>query len=125
HCGSDTACEYICQTAAFPAPYKLDARRCISYLTIENKGPIPHEFRRAIGNRIYGCDDCLAICPWDKFAQEGREAKLAARPELRAPELSQLARLDDGAFRALFAKSPVKRIGRQRFIPNGLSAISE
>jgi epoxyqueuosine reductase len=123
HCGSCTACQDICPTAAFPAPYKLDARRCISYLTIENKGPIPHEFRKAIGNRIYGCDDCLAVCPWNKFAQEGREAKLAARAELRAPHLSELARLDDGAFRALFAKSPVKRIGRDRFIRNVLIAI--
>src|SRR4051812_39076126 len=123
HCGSCTACQDICPTAAFPAPYKLDARRCISYLTIESKGPIPHEFRKAIGNRIYGCDDCLAVCPWNKFAQEGREAKLAARPELRAPALSHLARLDDGAFRTLFAKSPVKRIGRDRFIRNVLIAI--
>jgi epoxyqueuosine reductase len=123
HCGSCTTCQDICPTAAFPAPYQLDARRCISYLTIENKGPIPHEFRRAIGNRIYGCDDCLAVCPWNKFAQEGREAKLAARAELRAPQLSELARLDDGAFRALFAKSPVKRIGRDRFIRNVLIAI--
>ena len=123
HCGSCRACQDICPTSAFPAPYKLDARRCISYLTIENKGPIPHEFRKAIGNRIYGCDDCLAVCPWNKFAQQGREAKLAARSELRAPELSKLARLDDGAFRALFAKSPVKRIGRDRFIRNVLIAI--
>lgn len=123
HCGSCTACQDICPTAAFPAPYRLDARRCISYLTIENKGPIPHEFRKAIGNRIYGCDDCLAVCPWNKFAQEGREAKLAVRAELRAPRLSELARLDDGAFRALFAKSPVKRIGRDRFIRNVLIAI--
>jgi epoxyqueuosine reductase len=123
HCGSCSACQDICPTAAFPAPYKLDARRCISYLTIENKGPIPHEFRKAIGNRIYGCDDCLAVCPWNKFAQAGREAKLAARAELRAPRLSELARLDDAAFRALFAKSPVKRIGRDRFIRNVLIAI--
>jgi epoxyqueuosine reductase len=123
HCGSCSACQDICPTAAFPAPYKLDARRCISYLTIENKGPIPHEFRKAIGNRIYGCDDCLAVCPWNKFAQEGREAKLAARAELRAPSLAELARLDDAAFRALFAKSPVKRIGRDRFIRNVLIAI--
>ncbi|MEP6836714.1 MAG: tRNA epoxyqueuosine(34) reductase QueG [Bradyrhizobium sp.] len=122
-CGSCSACQDICPTAAFPAPYKLDARRCISYLTIENKGPIPHEFRKAIGNRIYGCDDCLAVCPWNKFAQEGREAKLAARAELRAPTLAELARLDDAAFRALFAKSPVKRIGRDRFIRNVLIAI--
>jgi len=123
HCGSCNACHEICPTAAFPAPYKLDARRCISYLTIENKGPIPHEFRKAIGNRIYGYDDCLAVCPWNKFAQEGREAKLAARAELRAPPLSELVRLDDAAFRALFAKSPVKRIGRDRFIRNVLIAI--
>ena len=123
HCGSCQACLDICPTAAFPAPYKLDARRCISYLTIENKGPIPREFRKAIGNRIYGCDDCLAVCPWNKFAQTGREAKLAARDELRAASLTDLARLDDTAFRALFAKSPVKRIGRNRFIRNVLIAI--
>jgi epoxyqueuosine reductase len=123
HCGSCRACLDICPTAAFPAPYKLDARRCISYLTIENKGPIPHEFRRAIGNRIYGCDDCLAVCPWNKFAQAGRETRLAARDELRAPELAELARLDDAAFRARFTKSPVKRIGRDRFIRNVLIAI--
>jgi epoxyqueuosine reductase len=123
HCGTCRACLDICPTAAFPAPYKLDARRCISYLTIENRGPIPHEFRKAIGNRIYGCDDCLAVCPWNKFAQAGREAKLAARDELRAPELAGLARLDDAAFRTLFAKSPVKRIGRDRFIRNVLIAI--
>lgn len=123
HCGSCQACLDICPTAAFPAPYQLDARRCISYLTIENKGPIPQEFRKAIGNRIYGCDDCLAACPWNKFAQEGREAKLAARDELRAPELADLARLDDAAFRALFTKSPVKRIGRDRFLRNVLIAI--
>jgi epoxyqueuosine reductase len=123
HCGSCRACLDICPTAAFPAPYKLDARRCISYLTIENKGPIPQEFRKAIGNRIYGCDDCLAACPWNKFAKEGREAKLAARDELRAPTLAELARLDDAAFRALFAKSPVKRIGRDRFVRNVLIAI--
>ncbi|MCG2631103.1 tRNA epoxyqueuosine(34) reductase QueG [Bradyrhizobium sp. WYCCWR 13023] len=123
HCGSCQACLDICPTAAFPAPYKLDARRCISYLTIENKGPIPQEFRKAIGNRIYGCDDCLAACPWNKFAQEGREAKLAARDELRAPGLAELSRLDDAAFRALFTKSPVKRIGRDRFLRNVLIAI--
>jgi epoxyqueuosine reductase len=123
HCGSCQACLDICPTAAFPAPYKLDARRCISYLTIENKGPIPHEFRNAIGNRIYGCDDCLAVCPWNKFAQEGHEAKLAARDESRAPALAELARLDDAAFRARFTKSPVKRIGRDRFIRNVLIAI--
>jgi epoxyqueuosine reductase len=123
HCGSCRACLDVCPTAAFPAPYKLDARRCISYLTIENKGPIPHEFRKPIGNRIYGCDDCLAVCPWNKFAQAGHEAKLAARDELRAPDLASLARLDDAAFRALFTKSPVKRIGRDRFIRNVLIAI--
>jgi epoxyqueuosine reductase len=123
HCGSCRACLDICPTAAFPAPYKLDARRCISYLTIESKGPIPLEFRKAIGNRIYGCDDCLAACPWNKFAQAGRETKLAAREDLRAPLLAELARLDDAAFRARFAKSPVKRIGRNRFIRNVLIAI--
>ncbi len=123
HCGSCQACLDICPTSAFPAPYKLDARRCISYLTIENKGPIPHGFRKAIGNRIYGCDDCLAVCPWNKFAQAGRETKLAARDELRAPDLADLARLDDAAFRARFTKSPVKRIGRDRFVRNVLIAI--
>ncbi|HEV7603260.1 MAG TPA: tRNA epoxyqueuosine(34) reductase QueG [Bradyrhizobium sp.] len=123
HCGSCRACLDICPTNAFPAPYSLDARRCISYLTIESKGPIPREFRKAIGNRIYGCDDCLAVCPWNKFAQTGREIKLAARENLRAPQLAELVRLDDAAFRALFAKSPVKRIGRDRFIRNVLIAI--
>jgi epoxyqueuosine reductase len=123
HCGSCQACLDICPTAAFPAPYKLDARRCISYLTIENKGPIPREFRKALGNRIYGCDDCLAVCPWNKFAQAGREAKLAARDNMHAPDLSELARLDDAAFRARFAKSPVKRTGRARFVRNVLIAI--
>jgi epoxyqueuosine reductase len=123
HCGSCRACLDICPTAAFPAPYKLDARRCISYLTIESKGAIPHEFRKAIGNRIYGCDDCLAVCPWNKFAQTGRETKLAAREDLRAPSLADLARLDDAAFRARFTKSPVKRIGRDRFVRNVLIAI--
>ncbi|WP_085962815.1 tRNA epoxyqueuosine(34) reductase QueG [Bradyrhizobium sp. ORS 285] len=123
HCGSCRACLDSCPTAAFPTPYSLDARRCISYLTIENKGPIPREFRKAMGNRIYGCDDCLAACPWNKFAQEGREAKLAARDALRAPDLGELAHLDDAAFRALFTKSPVKRIGRDRFLRNVLIAI--
>jgi epoxyqueuosine reductase len=123
HCGSCAACLDICPTNAFPAPFQLDARRCISYLTIELKGPIPHEFRRALGNRIYGCDDCLAVCPWNKFAQEGREQKLAAREALRAPTLADLSRLDDAAFRTLFSKSPVKRIGRDRFIRNVLYAI--
>ena len=123
HCGSCRACLDICPTSAFPAPYKLDPRRCISYLTIESKGSIPHEFRKAIGNRIYGCDDCLAVCPWNKFAQQGREAKLAAREDLRAPSLAKLARLDDAAFRERFTKSPVKRIGRDRFVRNVLIAI--
>ncbi|HEY3890505.1 MAG TPA: tRNA epoxyqueuosine(34) reductase QueG [Bradyrhizobium sp.] len=123
HCGSCRACLDICPTAALPAPYRLDGRRCISYLTIEHKGPIPHQLRAAIGNRIYGCDDCLAVCPWNKFAQQGRETRLAAREPLRAPDLAALARLDDAAFRALFAKSPVKRIGRLRFIRNVLIAI--
>jgi epoxyqueuosine reductase len=123
HCGSCRACLDICPTSAFPAPYKLDARRCISYLTIESKAPIPQEFRKAIGNRIYGCDDCLAVCPWNKFAQAGRETKLAARDELRAPDLADLAGLDDAAFRARFTKSPVKRIGRDRFVRNVLIAI--
>ncbi|HEY4985211.1 MAG TPA: tRNA epoxyqueuosine(34) reductase QueG, partial [Bradyrhizobium sp.] len=123
HCGSCRACLDVCPTAAFPAPYKLDARRCISYLTIETKGPIPIEFRKAIGNRIYGCDDCLAVCPWNKFAQAGQETRLAARDALRAPELGDLVLLDDAAFRALFSKSPVKRIGRDRFTRNVLIAI--
>jgi len=123
HCGSCRACLDACPTDAFPAPYRLDARRCISYLTIEHAGPIPHEFRAAIGNRIYGCDDCLAACPWNKFAQAGREARLSARDELRAPPLAALAVLDDAGFRRLFAKSPVKRIGRDRFIRNVAVAI--
>jgi len=123
HCGHCRACVDICPTAAFPAPYRLNARRCISYLTIEHKGPIPRELRQLMGNRIYGCDDCLAVCPWNKFAQAGREAKLAARDTLRAPRLAELARLDDTAFRALFAKSPVKRSGRNRFVRNVLIAI--
>src|SRR5207237_1463714 len=123
HCGSCRACLDVCPTNAFPAPYQLDARRCISYLTIEHKGPIPRELRRAMGNRIYGCDDCLAVCPWNKFAQAGREAKLAAREALRAPKLAELARLADAAFRRLFAKSPVKRAGRDRFVRNVLIAI--
>jgi epoxyqueuosine reductase len=123
HCGSCQACLDICPTHAFPAPYRLDARRCISYLTIEHKGPIPREFRAQMGNRIYGCDDCLAVCPWNKFAQAGREAKLAARDNLRAPPLAELARLDDAAFRKLFAKSPVKRTGRDRFVRNVAIAI--
>ena len=122
-CGSCQACLTICPTDAFPAPYRLDARKCISYLTIEHKGPIPREHRVAIGNRIYGCDDCLSVCPWNKFAQAGHEAKLAARDALRAPSLADLARLDDPSFRAMFTKSPVKRIGRARFLRNVLTAI--
>ncbi len=125
HCGSCRACLDVCPTAAFPEPYRLDARRCISYLTIEHKGPIARELRPLMGNRIYGCDDCLAVCPWNKFAQAGREAKLAgARAgQLQAPRLADLARLDDAAFRKLFAKSPVKRTGRDRFVRNVLIAI--
>jgi epoxyqueuosine reductase len=123
HCGHCRACLDICPTNAFPAPYQLDARRCISYLTIEHKGHVPREFRDAIGNRIYGCDDCLAVCPWNKFAQASREAQFAARDALNRPLLSELARLDDAAFRALFRGSPVKRIGRDRFVRNVLIAI--
>ena len=123
HCGQCRACLDICPTAAFPAPYQLDARRCISYLTIELKGPIPREFRPALGNRIYGCDDCLAVCPWNKFASASKEMRLHARDTLRAPALEDLARLDAPAFSALFARSPVKRIGRERFVRNVLYAI--
>jgi len=122
HCGSCRACLDICPTDAFPAPYQLDARRCISYLTIEHKGPIPHEFRQAMGNRIYGCDDCLAVCPWNKFAREANEAKLKAREDLVAPPIAALLELDDPAFRKLFSGSPIKRIGRDRFIRNVLIA---
>jgi epoxyqueuosine reductase len=122
-CGSCRACLDICPTAAFPEPYRLDARRCISYLTIESKGPIPREFREAIGNRIYGCDDCLAVCPWNKFAVQGHEAKLASRGDLRAPRLAELARLDDAQFRQLFTKTSIKRTGRDRFVRNVLIAI--
>jgi len=123
HCGSCTACLDICPTAAFPAPYQLDPRRCISYLTIEHKGPVDQELRALMGNRIYGCDDCLAICPWNKFAKEGRDAKLAARDDLLAPPLAELAALDDAAFRAHFSGSPIKRIGRDRFVRNVAYAI--
>jgi epoxyqueuosine reductase len=122
-CGSCTACLDICPTNAFPAPYQLDARRCISYLTIEHKGPVPEELRALMGNRIYGCDDCLAVCPWNKFAVEAREIRYAARPELVAPPLRDLVALDDSAFRAMFSGSPVKRIGRNRFVRNVLYAI--
>ncbi len=122
-CGSCRACLDVCPTAAFPEPYRLDARRCISYLTIEHKGPIPRELRPLMGNRIYGCDDCLAVCPWNKFAEAGHEAKLAARDVLRAPRLVDLARLDDAQFRAMFSKTSIKRTGRNRFIRNVLNAI--
>jgi epoxyqueuosine reductase len=123
HCGQCRACLDICPTKAFPAPYQLDARRCISYLTIEHKGHIAREFRAAMGNRIYGCDDCLAVCPWNKFAQAGSEARLAANDELAAPPLAELAGLDDAAFRTLFRSTPVKRTGRDRFVRNVLIAI--
>ena len=122
-CGSCDACQVVCPTDAFPAPYRLDARRCLSYLTIEHDGPWPEAFRHAAGNRIYGCDDCLAVCPWNKFAGRAREAKLQARDELRAPSLERLASLDDAGFRALFRKSPVKRSGRDRFVRNVCYAI--
>jgi epoxyqueuosine reductase len=122
-CGSCHACLDVCPTHAFPAPYRLDARRCISYLTIEHKGPIPREFRAAIGNRIYGCDDCLAVCPWNKFARISRDARLSPHDALRAPKLSELAQLDDAAFRKYFAKIAIKRTGRDRFIRNVLIAI--
>ncbi|MDO8875526.1 MAG: tRNA epoxyqueuosine(34) reductase QueG [Pseudolabrys sp.] len=123
NCGSCHACLDVCPTAAFPAPYRLDARRCISYLTIEHKGPLPRDLRPLMGNRIYGCDDCLAVCPWNKFAEQGREAKLAARDVLRAPTLAELSRLDDAQFRALFSKTSIKRTGRDRFVRNVLNAI--
>lgn len=118
HCGQCRRCHDACPTNAFPSPYKLDARRCISYLTIEHKGHIAREFRAPMGNRIYGCDDCLAVCPWNKFASATGEAGFATRPGLEAPRLADLARLDDAAFRALFAGSPIKRIGRDRFVRN-------
>jgi epoxyqueuosine reductase len=123
HCGSCRACLDICPTHAFPAPYRLDARRCISYLTIEHKGPIARELRPLMGNRIYGCDDCLAVCPWNKFAETSRDAKLAMREELGAPRLEELARLDDPGFRKLFAGTPIKRTGRDRFVRNVLIAM--
>ncbi len=123
HCGSCRACHDVCPTQAFIGPYRLDARRCVSYLTIEHKGPIPREFRAAIGNRVYGCDDCLAVCPWNKFAQVTREAKLSARADLEAPPLAELARLDEAGFRAFFSGSPIKRIGRARFLRNVLMAM--
>ena len=123
HCGQCRACLDVCPTAAFPAPYQLDARRCVSYLTIEHRGPVDPALRPGLGNRIYGCDDCLAVCPWNKFAQAGREQRLAARDDLAAPALAELAALDDAAFRARFARSPVKRTGRDRFLRNVLYAI--
>ena len=122
-CGSCSACLAACPTDAFPAPYRLDARRCISYLTIEHKGPIPEEFREAIGNRIYGCDDCLAVCPWNKFAATAaRHRAFLPRAELAAPRLAELLALDDAGFRRLFSGSPIKRIGRDRFVRNCLIA---
>ncbi len=123
HCGSCRACLDICPTDAFPAPYRLDARRCISYLTIEHRGPVDEALRPALGNRIYGCDDCLAVCPWNKFAVEAREIGYRARPDLLAPELAELAALDDAGFRARFGGSPIKRIGRDRFVRNVAYAI--
>jgi epoxyqueuosine reductase len=122
-CGSCTRCLDICPTNAFPAPFKLDARRCLSYLNIELKGPIPLEFREAMGNRIYGCDDCLAVCPWNKFASATHEMKLRARDDLRSPALADLVKLDDPGFRSLFSASPVKRIGHARFLRNVLIAV--
>lgn len=122
-CGSCNACQRACPTAAFPAPYQLDARRCISYLTIELKGPVPEEFRAALGNRIYGCDDCLAVCPWNKFADTAHRMRaFLPRAELVAPRLAELLALDDAGFRALFSGSPIKRIGRDRFVRNCLYA---
>jgi epoxyqueuosine reductase len=123
HCGSCSRCLDVCPTKAFPAPYQLDATRCISYLTIEHKGPIPQDLRRAIGNRIYGCDDCLAVCPWNKFARPTSHEQLRAREDMTAPNLAELVRLNDGEFRKIFAGSPIKRIGRDRFVRNVLTAI--
>ncbi|GER05873.1 epoxyqueuosine reductase [Kordiimonadales bacterium JCM 17843] len=123
HCGSCRRCLDICPTKAFPAPYQLDARRCISYLTIEYKGHIAREFRKAMGNRIYGCDDCLAVCPWNKFAQKTKDVAFFPRTELAAPDLADLADLDDADFRAVFAGSPIKRTGRDRFVRNVMIAL--
>jgi len=122
HCGTCQACLDICPTKAFTAPHQIDARRCISYLTIEHKGHIAPEFRKAMGNRIYGCDDCLGVCPWNKFARESSDIKLKAREDLVSPSLADLLTLDDAEFRKLFSGSPVKRIGRDRFIRNCLIA---
>ncbi|KUF10452.1 tRNA epoxyqueuosine(34) reductase QueG [Pseudoponticoccus marisrubri] len=123
HCGSCRKCLDICPTDAFPAPYQLDARRCISYLTIEHRGPVDAALRPGLGNRIYGCDDCLAVCPWNKFARRAEEVKYHARDDLRAPALAELAKLDDAGFRAHFSGSPIKRIGRDRFVRNVAYAI--
>ncbi|MBI3437345.1 MAG: tRNA epoxyqueuosine(34) reductase QueG [Proteobacteria bacterium] len=123
HCGSCRACLDVCPTDAFPAPYQLDARRCLAYLTIEHKGQIPLEFREAVGNRVFGCDDCLAVCPWNKFAQAARETRMHLRDDLRLAPLSELAALDDARFRARFAGTPVKRTGRDRFVRNVVCAI--
>ncbi|MEO1306010.1 MAG: tRNA epoxyqueuosine(34) reductase QueG [Pseudomonadota bacterium] len=123
HCGSCQACIDVCPTDAFPAPFKLDARRCISYLTIEHQGPVPREYRSAMGNRIYGCDDCLSVCPWNKFAETARDSAFWARAELKGPGLDELSALDDASFRQVFSGSPIKRIGRNRFIRNVLIAI--
>ena len=123
HCGSCRACLDICPTDAFPKPYQLDARRCISYLTIEHKGPVPKDLRTKLGNRIYGCDDCLAVCPWNKFAQSARDLRLLGHGDLIAPPLAELAALDDASFRSKFSGSPIKRIGRDRFVRNVLYAI--
>ena len=122
HCGTCTRCLAACPTAAFPTPYQLDARRCIAYLTIEHKGHIPSEFRRPIGNRVFGCDDCLAVCPWNKFAEAARDQRIAARIETANPPLADLLRLDDATFRARFAGTPIKRTGRDRFIRNCMIA---
>jgi len=123
HCGSCRACLDVCPTNAFPAPYQLDARRCIAYLTIEHAGPVPVEFREAMGNRVFGCDDCLGVCPWNKFAGFARDQKMAARDDLQAMPLAELAALDDATFRARFAGTPIKRTGRDRVVRNTLIAI--
>ncbi len=123
YCGSCRACLDVCPTDAFPAPYQLDARRCLAYLTIEHRGQIPREFRGALGNRVFGCDDCLAVCPWNKFAAEAREARLSLREDLRLAPLAELAALDEASFRTRFAGTPVKRTGRDRFVRNVLCAI--
>jgi epoxyqueuosine reductase len=123
HCGTCRRCLDICPTDAFPEPYRLDARRCVSYLTIEHKGPVDEALRPGLGNRIYGCDDCLAVCPWNKFAVAATETRYAAREDLIAPPLVELARLDDASFRARFSGSPIKRIGRDRFVRNVAYAI--